>query len=477
MGLFWNRKKKDASEGEAPKQSLFNRLMGREAEAPKPSEESSAVQSTETLTSAGVAPAIETPASPEVIPSPVQFQPAALPPVAEPITPPAVSVPSPTSPQPETSGVVPPTPALVEPGEPGGKSGFLSRFFGRGQSEAPTAPLPPPPTPVEVITPTLSPEEEARQKFFYRFKNAVQKTRENIVGRLDTLLRGQKVINAQVMDDLEEILLGSDIGVQTTLDLVEKIRKQVDRNQINNVDELKRLLKSELLAILTAPPPKRNFGGKSVASELELADDIRPYVMMMVGVNGVGKTTTIAKLANLIKKEGNKVLICAADTFRAAASDQLAVWAQRTQVDLVQQKPGTDPAAVVFDSLQAAKARDADVVIIDTAGRLHTKTNLMQELEKMTRIAKREVPQAPHEVLLVIDAVTGQNGLEQARQFTRSVAVTGIVLTKLDGTAKGGIVVAISKELGIPIRYVGIGEQMDDLVVFSPEDYVNGLFE
>jgi fused signal recognition particle receptor len=198
---------------------------------------------------------------------------------------------------------------------------------------------------------------------------------------------------------------------------------------------------------------------------------------MVVGVNGVGKTTTIGKLAQRIKNDGYDVLICAADTFRAAANDQLAIWAERTGVPIIQQKPGTDPSAVLYDSLTAAKARGADVLIVDTAGRLHTKANLMQELEKMQRVADRQVPGAPHEVLLVIDAVTGQNGLEQARQFTRSAPVTGLVLTKLDGTAKGGIVVAIVNELGVPIRYVGIGERVDDLMVFEPEQYIDSLFE
>jgi fused signal recognition particle receptor len=198
---------------------------------------------------------------------------------------------------------------------------------------------------------------------------------------------------------------------------------------------------------------------------------------MVVGVNGVGKTTTIGKLSQRIKNEGNEVLICAADTFRAAASDQLEIWAGRAGVQIVQQKEGTDPAAVLFDSLKAAKSRNADVLIIDTAGRLHNKANLMAELEKMKRVAAREVPGAPHETLLVIDAVTGQNGLEQARQFMKTADVTGIALTKLDGTAKGGIAVAIAKELNLPIRYVGVGEQVDDLIVFDPESYVNGLFD
>lgn len=213
-----------------------------------------------------------------------------------------------------------------------------------------------------------------------------------------------------------------------------------------------------------------------MSDERSVSDEIKPYVLMVVGVNGVGKTTTIGKLSQRIKSEGNDVLICAADTFRAAATDQLEIWAERAGVEIVQQKQGTDPAAVLFDALAAAKARGTDVLIVDTAGRLHNKANLMAELEKMKRIAGREVAGAPHEVLLVIDAVTGQNGLEQARQFTRSADVTGIVLTKLDGTAKGGIAAAISKELDLPIRYVGIGEQIDDLAVFDPERYVEGLF-
>jgi fused signal recognition particle receptor len=213
-----------------------------------------------------------------------------------------------------------------------------------------------------------------------------------------------------------------------------------------------------------------------VADERTIREDIKPYVLMVVGVNGVGKTTTIGKLSQRIKDEGNEVLICAADTFRAAASDQLEIWAERAGVQIIQQKQGTDPAAVLFDSLKAAKSRSADVLIVDTAGRLHNKSNLMAELEKMKRVAGREVEGAPHETLLVIDAVTGQNGLEQARQFMKTADVTGIVLTKLDGTAKGGIAVAIAKELNLPIRYVGIGEQVRDLMVFDAESYVNGLF-
>src|SRR5215216_5282093 len=316
--------------------------------------------------------------------------------------------------------------------------------------------------------------EGPEPEFIEKFKEAVASTRDSISEKIDTVFAGKREIDADVLDQLEEALIGADIGVQTSLEIIDKARTQVQRKQLNDVDELKRLIKSELMAILTAAERNRKRG--TVASETEVPLDIKPYVIMIVGVNGVGKTTTIGKLSHRIKSDGYEVLICAADTFRAAANDQLAIWAERTGVPLIQQKPGTDPSAVLYDSLAAAKARGADVLIVDTAGRLHTKANLMQELEKMQRIAGREVTGAPHEVLLVIDAVTGQNGLEQARQFTRAVPVTGLVLTKLDGTAKGGIVVAIVNELGVPIRYVGIGEQLDDLVAFDARQYIDSLF-
>jgi fused signal recognition particle receptor len=318
-------------------------------------------------------------------------------------------------------------------------------------------------------------DEGPEPEFIDKFKEAVASTRESISEKIDTVFAGKRELDAEVLDQLEEALIGADIGVQTSLEIIETARKQIQRKQLNDVDELKRLIKSELRAILDSADRNRKRG--TVASETEVPLDIKPYLVMIVGVNGVGKTTTIGKLAHRIKSEGNEVLICAADTFRAAANDQLAIWAERSGVPLVQQKPGTDPSAVLFDSIGAARARNADVLIVDTAGRLHTKTNLMQELEKMRRISGREVEGAPHEVLLVIDAVTGQNGLEQARQFTRAVPVTGLVLTKLDGTAKGGIVIAIAKELGIPIRYVGVGEKMNDLIEFSADAYIDGLFD
>jgi fused signal recognition particle receptor len=313
-------------------------------------------------------------------------------------------------------------------------------------------------------------EEAVEREIGVRFNRAIEKTRHSINNKLDTIFENRKQIDEAFLDELEEMLITTDIGVATTLQVLDAVRKGVSRQEINDLQVLKATMKRELLTIL------HHSEERGVADETKYDLAIKPYVLMVVGVNGVGKTTTIGKLAQRIKNEGNEILICAADTFRAAASEQLEIWSQRAGVPLIQQKQGTDPAAVLFDALKSAKARNADVLIVDTAGRLHNKSNLMAELEKMKRIAAREVESAPHETLLVIDAVTGQNGLEQARQFMKVADVTGIVLTKLDGTAKGGIAVAIAKELNLPIRYVGIGEQVDDLMVFDPESYVNGLF-
>jgi len=317
-----------------------------------------------------------------------------------------------------------------------------------------------------------APQPVEDETFLRRFRRAIVSTRETLASRIEDVVKGRKEIDASTLDELEEALISADIGVQTTTEIIEDVRAKVNRQSLKDVDELKRVIKQHLLDIL-----EKAEHARGVASEASVPDDVRPYVMMIVGVNGTGKTTTIGKLAQRIKGEGNDVLICAADTFRAAATDQLAIWAARADVPLIQQRQGTDPAAVLFDALKAASARNSDVLIVDTAGRLHNKANLMAELDKMKRVASREVKGAPHETLLVIDAVTGQNGLSQAREFLRTANVTGLVLTKLDGTAKGGIAVAIAKELNLPIRYCGIGEKADDLVVFDPKTYVDGLFD
>jgi len=308
-------------------------------------------------------------------------------------------------------------------------------------------------------------DEEQKPSFLDRMKEAVTRTRENLSERIEQVVSFGKEIDRATLDDLEATLLAADLGTTTTHEVLEKLREKADRKQIGNVDELKRLLKEEILAILT-----------TTDSQPVTRVDGTPEVILVVGVNGTGKTTTIGKLAQVLRSDGKTVLLCAADTFRAAAIEQLEVWGQRTGTEVIRTKAGGDPSAVLYDALQAASARHTDYVIIDTAGRLHTKTNLMAELEKMRRTAQRIIPGAPHETLLVMDATTGQNGLQQARQFTQSAGVTGIVLTKLDGTAKGGVVVAISRELGVPVRYVGVGEKIGDLLPFDPRDFVDSLF-
>lgn len=303
-----------------------------------------------------------------------------------------------------------------------------------------------------------------------RLKNSVAKTRTELSARVEQLLTGDRPVDPALLAQLEAALLSADIGVGTTKEVLASLRRQVTEQKLVGSAALKLELKNQLVAILAAAPVPRN--GDSPA-----AVAAAPRVIFVVGVNGTGKTTTIGKLANRLRAEGRSVMLCAADTFRAAAIEQLEVWAKRSGVELIKQKAGSDPAAVVFDGLTAARAKNVDAVIVDTAGRLHTKSNLMAELEKMKRTAAKLVSGAPHDVLLVMDATTGQNGLAQAREFTGHVGVTGIVLTKLDGTAKGGIVIAISRELGLPIRFVGTGEQMDDLVPFDAKTYVNSLFD
>jgi fused signal recognition particle receptor len=308
-------------------------------------------------------------------------------------------------------------------------------------------------------------DEKQKPSFLDRMKDAVTRTRENLSERIEEVIALSKEIDRATLDDLEATLIGADLGTTTTHDVLQNLRDKADRKQIKNADELKRLLKEELLGILTA-----------ANSQPVQRVDATPEVILIVGVNGTGKTTTIGKLTQVFRSQGKTVLLCAADTFRAAGIEQLEIWGERTGTEVIRTKAGGDPSAVLFDALQAASARQTDYVIVDTAGRLHTKTNLMAELEKMRRTARRIIPGAPHETLLVMDATTGQNGLQQARLFTASAGVTGIVLTKLDGTAKGGVVVAISRELGVPVRYVGVGEKAGDLLPFDAKDFVDSLF-
>jgi fused signal recognition particle receptor len=304
--------------------------------------------------------------------------------------------------------------------------------------------------------------EPEKKSIFDRMKDAVSKTRDNLSEKLDSVIALTREVDESSLEELEMVLISSDIGVSTASEIITALRERAKRKQIENGAELKQLLKEHLKAILDEhqKPP---------------ANVTPPLVIMMVGVNGTGKTTTTGKLAAYFRRDAKTVLLCAADTFRAAAIEQLEVWGQRSGVEMIKTKQGGDPSAVLYDALQAAKARHTDVVIVDTAGRLHTKNSLMAELDKMRRTAQRIIPSAPHEVLLVMDATTGQNGLQQARLFTESAGVTGIVLTKLDGTAKGGIAVAIARELQLPVRYVGVGEKLEDLLPFDSEAFTESL--
>jgi len=309
-----------------------------------------------------------------------------------------------------------------------------------------------------------APETEApRVGFFDRMKQAVSRTRESLSSKIEGIVALSRTVDESTLENLEAALLTSDLGVQTTTRILDALRDRARRQAIEGGDELRDLLKAQLRAILEAP------------QRAVITPDVPPKVTFLVGVNGTGKTTSAGKLAAWYRNQDQTVLLCAADTFRAAAIEQLEVWAGRSGVEMIKTRHGGDPAAVLYDAIAAAKARNIAELIVDTAGRLHTKTGLMDELEKMRRTAARLIPDAPHEVLLVMDATTGQNGLQQARLFTQAAGVTGIVLTKLDGTAKGGIAVAIAQELNLPVRFAGVGEQMTDLLEFSPADFVDSL--
>lgn len=302
--------------------------------------------------------------------------------------------------------------------------------------------------------------------FFRRLRTGLAKTRDSFTGRLDRLILGKKEITAELLDELEEILFTSDIGVTTTDELIDSVREKVARKELRDPEKLKSALREHMLSFLAIPE-----------QDVAVPEPGQPLIIMVIGVNGVGKTTTIAKVAHRFKEEGKEVMLVAADTFRAAAVEQLAIWGERIGVEVIKQKTGADPSAVTFDAVSAAVAREVDVVLIDTAGRLHTKRNLMDELKKIYRVTGKKVPSAPHQVWLVLDATTGQNAISQAEIFNQELGVSHIVLTKLDGTAKGGIVVGISHQLQLPIKFIGIGEKMDDLRPFDAADFVQALFD
>jgi fused signal recognition particle receptor len=319
--------------------------------------------------------------------------------------------------------------------------------------------------PVQDEAPAEGKKEETKPGFFERLKMGLSKTHENLVGRIDTLLLGKKKIDADTLEELEEILITADIGVKTAVELIRTLEQRMNRNELQDADALKSALKEELLERLSRYSAPLDTGTSA------------PFVIMVIGVNGVGKTTTIGKLASRYASEGKKVLMAAGDTFRAAAAEQLEIWGKRAGVDVIRHQEGADPSAVAFDACKAALARNCDILIIDTAGRLHTKINLMEEMKKIRRIIGREIAGAPHETLLVLDATTGQNAVSQAKLFKEAASVSGIALTKLDGTAKGGIVVAVSNEFQIPVRYIGVGESAEDLREFDPAQFVEALFQ
>jgi fused signal recognition particle receptor len=297
----------------------------------------------------------------------------------------------------------------------------------------------------------------------------LEKTKESVFRKLSRVVVGKSRVDDEVLDQLEEVLITSDVGVETTLRIIERIETRVSRDKFLNTSELNTILKEEIALLL-----EENNSGLVTGFEDPLPST--PYVIMVVGVNGVGKTTTIGKLAYHFKKGGKKVILGAADTFRAAAVDQLSIWADRVGVEIVKQEMGSDPASVAFDTLSSAVSGNADVVIIDTAGRLHNKVNLMNELSKIRRVMQKVLPDAPHEILLILDGSTGQNAFEQAKEFTRATEVNALALTKLDGTAKGGVVLGISDQFQIPVKYIGIGEKLEDLLIFNREEFVDSLF-
>jgi len=358
--------------------------------------------------------------------------------------------------------------------EPQEKKGFfrglIEKIAGAESAEVPQVPSATTVAEAEPLEPLAvqvksAGETQKKPGFFERLKSGLKKTKDGLVGRIDALVLGKKSIDADTLEELEEILITSDIGVKTTVELIRTLEQRLGRNELKDGEALRGALKDEILARLTAQH-----------TPLDISSH-KPFVLLVIGVNGVGKTTTVGKLASRFSASGSKVLLAAADTFRAAAAEQLIVWGDRSGVDVIRHKEGADPSAVVFDACKAAVARDVDILIVDTAGRLHTKVNLMEEMKKIRRVIDREIPGAPHETLLVLDAATGQNATSQTRLFKEAAGVSGLVLTKLDGTAKGGILVAVSHEFALPVRYIGVGESIEDLRDFDPQEFTDALFQ
>ncbi|RJG12494.1 signal recognition particle-docking protein FtsY [Pseudomonas cavernicola] len=468
--------KAPAESGE--KKSLFGWLRKKPQEtaaeaATKPQPVTAEPVAIEPASPAGPALTADSPpaAEPSLAPEPL-----ASPPALSPAEPPAAAAVVPDS------RVQTPAQAAVETAEEAAKPGFFARFKAP-ESKAPTSPatepvtlatvetaplvapaVPPTPAPVGVTSATVS-SEETKAGFFARLKQGLSKTSANLGEGMASLFLGKKAIDDDLLDEIETHLLTADVGVEATNAIIQSLTQKVARKQLTDSGALYKALQEELAAML-----------KPVEQPLQINPQKKPFVILVVGVNGAGKTTTIGKLAKKLQLEGKKVMLAAGDTFRAAAVEQLQVWGERNQIAVIAQHTGADSASVIFDAVQAATARGMDVLIADTAGRLHTKDNLMEELKKVRRVIGKLDEAAPHEVLLVLDAGTGQNAINQAKQFNQTVSLTGLALTKLDGTAKGGVIFALAKQFGLPIRYIGVGESIDDLRTFEAEAFVQALF-
>ncbi|MBM7062386.1 signal recognition particle-docking protein FtsY [Pseudomonas sp. UL073] len=459
--MFGSNDDKKAPAAPGEKKGLFGWMRKKAPEA--------AAQPAEPLPETSDSVASEPPSEPAAVPQVSPVEAAAPTPVAEVTAPPVAETPLSAAPQPAAE----PQPEPVAPPPGADTAAPAPSRFRLNLGEAPLAPTEPPlalepvapAPPVEVPAPAPVATEAVRPSFFARLKQGLSKTSANLGEGMASLFLGKKAIDDDLLDEIETRLLTADVGVEATTAIVQNLTKRVARKELADSGALYKALQDELTALL-----------KPVEQPLLIPADKQPYVILVVGVNGAGKTTTIGKLAKKLQQDGKKVMLAAGDTFRAAAVEQLQVWGERNQIQVIAQHTGADSASVIFDAVQAAKARGIDVLIADTAGRLHTKDNLMEELKKVRRVIGKLDDSAPHEVLLVLDAGTGQNAINQAKQFNQTVNLTGLALTKLDGTAKGGVIFALAKQFGLPIRYIGVGEGIDDLRTFEAEAFVQALF-